>query len=264
MKNLINNLLETSKDRLKNPLIGAFIFSWIAINWEPVSVLFFSTDSIYVRIDIIEECYTSLWLNFFLPLLIAVFYIVALPYVMLLMDKIPNWAIKRRKEKVYNMLLFELKWKERLATKELEIQLVKANHKDFVELNNQINGLKKTISEKEKNIDELNTKLETHNNKEESISAKEKRINHAQKLSDDNLIELEKLLIKLNAKGLEKSYVEAVIDINKGQTFNVRDKNTDYYIQLGLIKAKSKNAHGIKYDLTDDGELVFRSLRFDY
>ncbi len=46
MKDIIKSFFEASRDRIKNPLIGTFIISWIAINWRPIMILIFSEKTI--------------------------------------------------------------------------------------------------------------------------------------------------------------------------------------------------------------------------
>ena len=55
IKELFIEIIESSRERLKNPVIGAFIFSWIAINWRIILLLVYSDQAIEDKIRIIEE-----------------------------------------------------------------------------------------------------------------------------------------------------------------------------------------------------------------
>tara|TARA_B110000211_G_C13946791_1_gene494264 strand:- start:153 stop:812 length:660 start_codon:yes stop_codon:yes gene_type:complete len=98
MKEVSNSIYDTYKDRLKNPLFRSFLFSWIAFNWKPLSIIIVSKDSIYHRIEVIKTCYDPNWYNLIIPLAIAIAYILLLPYVMLGLDKLTFFAITRRRK----------------------------------------------------------------------------------------------------------------------------------------------------------------------
>ena len=55
MKEFINSIFESSKERLKNPFVSAFLLAWIGFNWRPISYLFYSVDKISQRIEYIDE-----------------------------------------------------------------------------------------------------------------------------------------------------------------------------------------------------------------
>ena len=78
IKEFFLSFIESTKDRLKNPMIGAFIIAWVAINWRFIFILFFSNKKIEDKITFIETNYFDLNYNLWIPLGFAVFYILIL------------------------------------------------------------------------------------------------------------------------------------------------------------------------------------------
>jgi len=50
IKEFIISFFMSAKHRLKNPVIGAFIMAWVAVNWRFIAILFFSSKSIEQKI----------------------------------------------------------------------------------------------------------------------------------------------------------------------------------------------------------------------
>jgi hypothetical protein len=72
-QSLLGSIQSHLEDRLKSPFGGAFVISWIAINWKPVLVLMASDARIEDRISIVSATYfSSAWNYLWWPLLCAV------------------------------------------------------------------------------------------------------------------------------------------------------------------------------------------------
>lgn len=66
----LQSLKQTINERIKNPFIGTFVIAWIAINWRPLSILFFSKDNIQQKILEVNTNYSH-WHQYLLfPLLV--------------------------------------------------------------------------------------------------------------------------------------------------------------------------------------------------
>jgi hypothetical protein len=161
MRNIINAFLDSSKDRLKNPFIGAFIFAWIGINWRTIITLLFSENNIAERIEKIETDYSSLWLTLFAPLIIAVFYIVVIPYIMWLFDTFSNLALRNRKENLFNHRMHDIEGRKKMAIGESEIEEIKSNYREKADLNKKMEQLALTLEKKNEFIENLQVKVET-------------------------------------------------------------------------------------------------------
>ncbi|SHJ70593.1 hypothetical protein SAMN04487911_13138 [Arenibacter nanhaiticus] len=170
MKGIITAILDTSKDRLKNPFIGAFAISWIAINWKPIVTFLFSSKTVEKRIELIELNYESTWNILFLPLIIAGIYIIVLPYLMLIFDLISNNALKKKKKKnLFEHRFYDIQGRKKLAIGESELEDIKANYREKSDLNRKIEQLNNNIEKKNKLIENLQSKVETLNKDYENL-----------------------------------------------------------------------------------------------
>lgn len=161
MRELLNTFLDTTKERIKNPFIGAFIFSFVAFNWKPIFVILFASQTIQKKIKIVESEYTGLLYNLWLPILFALFYVLILPYIMWLFDRIASKAVVGRKENVVEQQLFDLRSKQRLAEQESRLEDIRASFRETADLNKKIDVLSTQIEERDKTIEVLQSELET-------------------------------------------------------------------------------------------------------
>ena len=115
MKEIINSILDSTKERLKNPLLGSFVFSWIIFNWKPIFYIIFSKNSIENKIDFVSECYSLINTNFWYPLFFSIFYILIFPYALWAFDKLSTKAIIGRKENLLELNISDIKNKQKIA-----------------------------------------------------------------------------------------------------------------------------------------------------
>ena len=159
MKDIIKNFLETSNERIKNPFIGAFILAWIACNWRPISVFIFSNYRIEARIDIIEKKYSDIFLNLYIPILIALIYIIVLPYIMWLIDEILQKSNSGRKRNLVFQQIEDYRGKQKLAVEESKLEDIKANYRDKADLNHQIEILREQIDQRDKQLSDYKKEI---------------------------------------------------------------------------------------------------------
>ncbi|MBA7935163.1 hypothetical protein HV127_28590 [Klebsiella sp. RHBSTW-00215] len=57
IRDLYASFRQTSLERVKSPVLGAFVFSWIGFNWQMLTILFFSTNKIEDRIEYINKTF---------------------------------------------------------------------------------------------------------------------------------------------------------------------------------------------------------------
>lgn len=155
MKEFINTLLDTSKERIKNPLIGSFLFSFLAFNWKPIFIILFEDVEIQQRIKIIESNYVSTLNGIILPVVFSIFYVLLLPYLMYLFDKLSYSANIGRKLNQIKQQKEEVTHKIELAKTEREYENARAGTREIAELNDQIELLKSDLINKENVISKL-------------------------------------------------------------------------------------------------------------
>ena len=172
MKEFINTLLDTSRERIKNPFIGSFLFSFFAFNWKPIILILFEEAPIQQRISIVEENYTSMFNTIALPFAFSIFYVIILPYLMFFFDKLSNYAIIGRKVNQLKLLQSEMRHKVELARSEREYESIRAENKDISELNDRIASLSEELKEERERVNNLklgNGNFDNNSNLESSF-----------------------------------------------------------------------------------------------
>jgi hypothetical protein len=171
MKEFIKSIFESSRERIKSPLIGAFILAWLVFNWKALFTILFAADSIDKKILTVESKYSELENNFWLPLVIALIYILALPYIMWLFDVILNKAQEGRKSALLKGQLFDIKSKQKIAFEEIELEKIKADRKEKEDLNQKIEILQGKVNVRNEKIEQFQEELK--NNREIQIELKD-------------------------------------------------------------------------------------------
>ncbi|MCR4030400.1 MULTISPECIES: hypothetical protein [Flavobacterium] len=159
ISDLLHSLIESSKERIKTPITGAFICSFFIYNWRPIFLLLFSDTNIEYKIAMIDYEYctlgTILW-----PLGLAFFYTIMVPSIMLVVDELLIPINKRRISSKYNRKFFE-------AERETELKNIISGNRDHQELIDRIKFLEESNIQRanaDKNtIESLNLKLNDSN-----------------------------------------------------------------------------------------------------
>lgn len=154
-KEFILSFLEASRERLKNPAVGAFVLTWISINWRFVAILFFSDSLLEERINLIEECYLTLPLTLWYPLITTGIYLLVLPNLMAVVDSLTRWAINLRKHISNALKLKDILAKQEIAVEERQLELIEEGSPDISKLNERMEILEK---EKQELLSQLNDK----------------------------------------------------------------------------------------------------------
>ncbi|MCW3161144.1 hypothetical protein [Chryseobacterium oryctis] len=173
MKDILSSIFETNKERLKNPIIGSFLTSWILINWKPILILIFSSKNIEDKIKFITLEYNNIFNILILPLLFSFLYIIVFPYLLMFIDKLTKKATEGRKNEALNLTILDVKNKQKLAEEESELENIKASFREKKDLNKKIEILTTQLDERENLIDILNKEIENltniSTNKNESL-----------------------------------------------------------------------------------------------
>jgi hypothetical protein len=169
MKEIFTSILDSTKERLKNPLIGCFIFSWVIFNWKPIFHIIFSENSIENKIDFVSEFYTSFSNNFLFPFIFSVFYIVVFPYLLWGFDKLSSKAIIGRKENILNLTISDIRNKQKIAVEESDLENIKASYRDKADLNKKIEILNNQLNEKNEIIEMQKIEFNQFKNEENRL-----------------------------------------------------------------------------------------------
>ena len=260
MLDLIKSFFETSKERLKNPLIGTFIISWIAINWRPLSILLFSNQSIENRIDTIVSCYSSFNTYFLTPFLIALAYVIILPYFMWTIDGILKKSVIGRKKNVIKLLAIDLQGKQELALEENKLEDIKANFREKADLNKTIEKLKLQLEDRDKTIESQRIGLNTLNEdyaQLKSIVEKDKTT----KLSEKEIKKLEKEYLDFKKSDLYDDFRVIGLAIRNSSDFpsSINDIIKEKYLYQNIVdKINDEENRRTYYEFTDKGHFFWK------
>lgn len=222
MKEIIKSFFETSKERIKNPLVGAFIISWLFMNWKAIFIALFSNNTILERIELIELNYSSIFSYLITPLLIALFYVIILPYLMWGgIDELIQTSTTGRKKNLRKQIIIDYRGKQEIAIEESKLEDLKASYRDKADFNKQIEQLRNQLDERE----------ETHKS----------NLLELDKLNEENE-ELRNLVSKNSG---DKSNTESAI-FNKLYERFLNSDLYDYFRDVGVkVRNQGEFPHGI-------------------
>jgi len=93
----LKDVTDSAKERIKTPITGSFTFAFILYNWRPITLLLLSTNTIENRISDIGKVYAT-WDTIVVPILIAIFYVVMIPFIMMWLERASGKAVDGRME----------------------------------------------------------------------------------------------------------------------------------------------------------------------
>ena len=161
LKEFFLSFFESAKDRLKNPMIGAFVIAWIAVNWRFLAILFFSSKTIEQKIEFIEGNYFDINFNLWIPLAFAVFYVLILPYIMALFDWLSQKGIATRKLISKKHRITDIQNRQEIAAEEWQLEKIKEGSPDIQAMKEKIQRLENQLIEKDEIISNLSENIET-------------------------------------------------------------------------------------------------------
>lgn len=183
IKEFIISFFESAKDRLKNPIVGAFIMAWVAVNWRFIAILLFSSKTIEQKIEFIENNYFDIKLNLWIPLAFAVFYFLILPYIMALFDWLSQKGIAARKLILKNQRITDIQHRQEIAAEEWQLDKIRQGSPDISALKDKILELEASNKEKDEVISTLSENINieesegsnSENNKAETSKRKPRK-----------------------------------------------------------------------------------------
>jgi len=274
MKDIFLSIFKTSEERLKNPFVGTFILSFLAFNWKPIIVLFLSNKKIENRIGYIVKNYSQIETLLYFPLIMALVYIIVLPYFMWLFESITFKSYKERNQNLYKSKLVDIDGKKSVALSEIELENLKADYKEKADLNNQINSLKNQLSDTEKLLnttgERIDNLIKENNDLKTELVKKESTIDELYNRIDDSDIKIKNYYD--DYKNTPRNTIHDFVDFfNKINTMDKNDKSQyllDRFISQGLVKVSNDEyfLNGTKteyYELTEKGLYFIRKANLD-
>lgn len=254
---LIASVRDTSKERLKSPLIGSFMIAFLIFNWRAFSVLILSNKSVEFRIEHIESNYCNfsaiLW-----PIFIALLYVIIIPRLSVEIDALMKENTKRRKDQSKDLKLHDIEIKKVVAKGEREIQDIKAGTKDIEDLQKRVLDLQDKVSK----LNTENENLSTVNNS--IVDRYEGQIDQYKKNEESLMIRYDDIE---NARLEDNQNNESIISRLSNNISELLAVQKDYEDKIDLIESKSKISMGLFRDLNTEQikqELLDTSLINNY
>lgn len=153
MLDFFKTLFANATERIKNPLIGTFLMSWIVFNWKAILFLIVSTNDIESKFETLSANYSNIWNLLGLPLFVTILYIFGLPWLNLWIDDLLYYSNEKQRKRVHKKELKTIKLKEDilianidLENKEKEYRELKSHNETIEGLNKEIKGLNQGLS----------------------------------------------------------------------------------------------------------------------
>lgn len=105
MQSFLSSVFSEMSSRMKNPLLGTFVLSWLAYNHDHVAKLLFSDNT--QRIALIESTPFNLNSDLLLPLALALAYLFIVPLAQWGIDIVKYWLVDKRRTATHHHHLLE-------------------------------------------------------------------------------------------------------------------------------------------------------------
>jgi len=240
---IINNVFESTKERIKNPLAGSFICSFVVYNWRPIFLLIFSEATMEDKIQVINNTYCYP-LAILIPLLFAIIYTMYLPF---LMVKIDTNLIEAKKDKISNLYFSKdhtLDKKMEIAAKELRLKDIETGNKDRQELIDQIDQEKRSheqiVDSYKSKVTELTNQLGEIVEAYKSSTAKNENLSNDAATRKNNqklFVDVIKILMKLSRSEYEAFF--KMFDNGKRTDYPISNEFKKKFVNLKLVETTS-------------------------
>lgn len=212
---LIQSTIDSSKERIKTPITGAFTCSFIIYNWQPILILFFSDSSIESRIAVTKTYFDLI--SFLWPIGMAVLFTTLIPVLMWGLDSINIFAKKKRLGKSFENRKNLIREKIKIAKDVNELKDAESGNKEKQDYINQIKSL-------ESNVEQLQqSRLQIEAANKISIDQLNAKLKEANKINEDLLNNIpESKYAKVNPDVLNRYLKIKAKDINKAREIELQ------------------------------------------
>lgn len=168
---LIKSFIDSSRERIKTPITGAYMIAFLLYNWRPLSIYLFSGYIIEGRIAQIDKKYCG-WDAILVPLAVSIIYTAFVPYIMLVMEQLTFLASEKRITIKAKKRSHYLKAQEGLIYQEFINEELKTGKRNQEEITAEIKNYKEKI-------ESLNSKLnETEDFYKKELQRQEEKVKH--------------------------------------------------------------------------------------
>ena len=191
IKEIFASFRQASLERIKSPVLGAFVFSWLGFNWQMVAIVMFSDKAMESRIEYINQRF-DIGDYLFGPIYVTVLICIILP-------QVNKWVTKIQGKPNSETVMLSLAAKISIAQQQQQIAEIEA---------------KKKLAEKreEKNIeDEITLILKRNNDLVKHNVSLTNKITDNEILLSDNAEKINKNNELINRLTLERDQVNVAI-----------------------------------------------------
>lgn len=251
-KELMSAFKSTAVERVKNPFIGAFCFSWVAFNWRSILVVLFSGKSIEEKIEWINTN-SNLVHALIYPAILSGLILGVLPLVsalvMWVQDKPLGFVMRKYMERDEQTLdrkigvekkraLASVAFKRVVADEELEIQRLNALIQTSKDQSDKLTAQVKTLSDENEQLKAAS----------ELIAAKEKELNNLAEETIKSALALNEASTKNFAlQGEIKKLNERIKELEKS------NKNTSVFDGIAGFGAPDQQS---RFRITPNNETI--------
>lgn len=262
----INDVKDTVKNRLSNPVFFSYLFSWIIYNWDFISFMMFSNKTIEKKLTTYNE-YISFW-GWIVPILGVVVYLIILNYIDILFFKISKHGYEQKIEFLKQRSKIKIASEVSITKKKIALlkQQIDADEIDVLinerdRLASDLHTANYDISEKNSTIKELEKKLEESYNRTPLETSLLSSLTNYKSNKELTEFEIEDVLFIM---GLIEDFTELVKHTGTPKIFRdgvYVNHNLELYKHLGLVDKNSMLTLPI---ITDLGKMLANKFKVKY
>lgn len=261
----MDKMLKPFNERMKNPFIASFIISWIIVNWKAIFYMIYSDESVKERFEN-SQGYTHWYTLILIPILSAVFFTFAMPYINLFIGWVNLNATRKKRRSIKENRKEEMQDEKEIQIENLKIEEAKTEYLERKRKNDEITNLTSKNIELNEEINRLNSEV---NKREDKIStlSKEKNENYRvnrniekqlqtekKKLATEQLQEVQELNTILLSTQTELNEMKSENNVLKSNLNNIRSSTH-------IISRRSlENNMIMRYIDDSNREIIFQKL----
>lgn len=202
-------------ERIKSPIVGAFVFSWLFFNWKTILILLFSDSKVEDKIDIISKYITLESLLY--PAIFSIVYSLAIPVISVVVE----WCLKK-----VSINSIELAYAKK------NIGLIKKKDSEKLRADADI-AYERQKTGAEKEIQEMRENI-TKSKEREGILVKERESainekNEILKINEELKKETGYLNVALSELRKENSKLKSIVEINNNSVEGIESYNVNEF-----------------------------------
>ncbi|NRE95004.1 hypothetical protein HRF84_08105 [Klebsiella variicola] len=265
-KEVYSSVKSNSSERVKNYYFGAFLFSWLTINWKFVLTILFSESKIEERIDK-ASLYLTNYKAFLLPFTISACICIFLPAINMIIayaQKKPNNYLRGDSHQIKaSRLRAEIEtetlraerdsaYRKKSTSESLEVQTLQAQIQESKDVSSKLSEENSALTEQLSNINkQLNVYIqEVEHLKRQLVKTEATNENlekTARKLQAETMnlktsLDNSQVMLEEKKKELEENKNKSKIDINSflSEISQLRNKNEELLKEMDKLKGEHK------------------------